>query len=81
MGYQKLKQGYEQVALVPRSFSKIGVESQVRVQGWEGMASDITVCCREQMLFHLWVQLGMHILGVMAGFSSSRDHPQLDGYH
>ena len=81
MGYRTSKQGCEQVALVTRSFSKIRVEFQVRVQGWEGMASDITICCRVQMLFHLWVQLRMHILGVMAGFSSIRDHPQLDGCH
>jgi len=81
MGYQTLKQGCEQVALIPHSFSKIRVEFQVREQGWEEMASDITIYCREQMLFHLRVQLRMHILGVTAGFSSSRDHPQLDGCH
>ena len=79
MGYQTSKQGCEQVALIPHLFSKIRVEFQVEEQGWEEMASDKTICCREQMLFHLWVQLRTHILGAIAEFSSSRDHPQLDG--
>lgn len=76
-----MKQWYEQVALVPRSFSKIRAEFQVRVQGQEEMASDIITCCRVQMLFHSCMQSRIHILGLMAGFSSRRVHPLLGVCH